>query len=247
MAGISLGLPNQLGDNRLGESAPTTPQWAPQEGKSVKPTNTTEVQRFQMGDRVVHSSKPEWGVGIVSTSSMGDHEGTPCQRLVIRFDRAGLKTVSTAFAKIELAGDRVGTVPEKESPLAQSQGDSNPILKGSIREIQQIMTSVPDAAKDPFATPAQRLKATLALYRFTDSGGALLDWAVMQSGLSDPLSKFTRHELEDFFGFFEKILWKHLGKMVREARDVPASELVQIRDSAPLAGQQALQRLHRSR
>jgi len=200
-----------------------------------------------MGDRVVHSSKPEWGVGIVSTSSMGDHEGVPCQRLVIRFDRAGLKTVSTAFAKIEAAGDRVGTVPEKESPQAQSEGEANPILKATLREVQDIMVSIPEAARDPFATPAQRLKATLGLYRFTSSGGPLIDWAVMQSGLSDPLTRFTRHELEDFFGFFEKILWKHLGKMVREARDVPASELIQIRDSAPLAGQQALQRLHRSR
>ncbi len=200
-----------------------------------------------MGDRVVHASQPEWGVGIVSTSSMGDHEGVPCQRLVIRFDRAGLKTVSTAFAKIEAAGDRVGVVTEKETITARSDGASNPILKATAREVMQIMTTIPDAARDPFATPGQRLKATLSLYRFTDSGGPLIDWAVMQSGLSDPLSKFTRHELEDFFGFFEKILWKHLGKMVREARDVPASELVQIRDSAPPAGRQALQRLHRSR
>ena len=217
----------------------------------MKPTSSigssTDIQRFQMGDRVIHAGQPEWGVGIVSTSSMGDHEGVPCQRLVIRFDRAGLKTVSTAFAKIQAAGDRIGTVPEKETPNAQSQGESNPILKASAREIQQIMVRIPDAAGDPFATPAQRLKATLSLYRFTDSGGPLIDWAVMQSGISDPLTKFTRHELEDFFGFFEKILWKHLGKMVREARDVPAAELVQIRDSAPLAGRQALQRLHRSR
>jgi len=213
----------------------------------LKPTNSIQDQRFQMGDRVVHADKPEWGVGIVSTSSMGDHEGVPCQRLVIRFDRAGLKTVSTAFAKIEPAGSRVGTVPEKESPNAQSAGGENPILNASPREIQQIMTSIPEAARDPFGSPAQRLRSTLMLYRFTASGGDLINWAVMQSGLSDPLSKFTRHELEDFFGYFEKILWKHLGKMVREARDVPVNELVQIRDSAPLAGQQALQRLHRSR
>ena len=200
-----------------------------------------------MGDRVIHGSKPEWGVGIVSTSSMGDHEGTPCQRLVIRFDRAGLKTVSTAFANIEPSGDRVGVVTEKETTTAKSDGQANPILKASHREVQDIMTQIPDAAKDPFATPGQRLKATLSLYRFTSSGGPLIDWAVMQSGLSDPLTRFTRHELEDFFGFFEKILWKHLGKMVKEARDVPASELVQIRDSAPQAGRDALQRLHRSR
>ncbi len=200
-----------------------------------------------MGDRVVHASKPEWGVGVVATSSMGDHEGVPCQRLAIRFDRVGLKTVSTAFAKIEPAGDRVGTVPEKETVAAKAQGESNPIFKASAREIQDIMTRIPEMARDPFVSPAQRLQATLDLYRFSSSGGALIDWAVMQSGLSDPLSKFTRHELENFFGFFEKILWKHLGKMVREARDVPAAELVRIRDSAPLAGQQALQRLHRSR
>ncbi len=209
--------------------------------------NPTQIQKFQMGDRVVHASKPEWGVGIVSTSSMGEHEGQPCQRLVIRFDRAGLKTVSTAFAKIEPAGNRVGTVPEKESASAKLDGLENPILKASAREVQDIMTRIPEAARDPFATPAQRLRSTLSLYRFTNSGAPLIEWAVMQSGLSDPLSRFSRPELEEFFGFFEKILWKHLGKMVREARDVPAAELVQIRDSAPIEGQHALQRLHRSR
>ncbi|MBO6513057.1 MAG: DUF3553 domain-containing protein [Phycisphaerales bacterium] len=213
----------------------------------MKQSNTTETQRFQMGDRVIHASKPEWGVGIVATSSMGDHEGVPCQRLAIRFDRAGLKTVSTAFADIQPAGDRVGVVTEKESLQARDDGSSNPIHNASAREIQDIMTKIPDAARDPFSTPAQRLKETLALYRFTASGGPLIDWAVMQSGLSDPLTKFTRPELEEFFGFFEKILWKHLGKMVREARDVPAAELVQIRDSAPPQGRDALQRLHRSR
>src|SRR5262245_5175983 len=57
------------------------------------------------GDSVIHADKPEWGSGEVLIAEQGIHEGKPCQRLTIRFTRAGMKTLSTAFANLKSAAD----------------------------------------------------------------------------------------------------------------------------------------------
>lgn len=210
---------------------------------STPPQNADSHPKFTLGDRVIHTGKPEWGSGAVSAASGIKHEGKPCQRLTIRFDRAGLKTISTAFAKIELASE----VADSIKPMLEEHHAPLPIASAGHREILEIMTKLPENARDPFATPAQRLEATLSLYRFTSTGGSLIDWAAAQCGLADPMSRFNRHELEDFYRMFEMNLRKHLGKVVRDANSVPAQELVRIAKSAPPAAQQALQKLHRPR
>ena len=199
--------------------------------------------RFSISDRVVHAAKPEWGSGTVTGAAGATHDGTPCQRLSIRFERAGLKTVSTAFADIRPAGE----VHRNLKPKLDAHHEPLPIESADRREIQDIMTRMPETARDPFATPAKRLEATLALFRFEAQGGSLLDWAAAQSGLPDPLSRFNRHELEEYYRMFEKNLRSHLSKVVREANNVPAQELVRIAKSAPPAARQALQKLHRPR
>ncbi|MEX0877058.1 MAG: hypothetical protein WD114_06325, partial [Phycisphaerales bacterium] len=105
------------------------------------------------------------------------------------------------------------------------------------RQVLTIMTGIPEKARDPFASPAQRLAATLSLYRFEGTGASLLDWAAAQSGLRDPLSRFNRHELEEYYRMFQKNLQTHLSRVVREANNVPAPELVRIAKSAPPAAQ----------
>tara|TARA_R100000687_G_scaffold73117_1_gene63632 strand:- start:1100 stop:1552 length:453 start_codon:yes stop_codon:yes gene_type:complete len=149
----------------------------------------------------------------------------------------------TGVAPIEAAGE----VAEVLKPKDDGHHDPLPIASAGHKELLEIMTRVPDRARDPFASPAQRLRATLDLYKFTGEGGGLVDWAAAQSGLADPLSRFNRHELEDYYRMFEKNLRKHLSQVVRDANNVPASELVQIAKSAPPAAQRALQKLHRPR
>lgn len=198
---------------------------------------------FSIGDRVIHAKKPEWGSGPVTAASNTNHEGKPCQRLTIRFDRAGLKTISTAFAPIQLASK----ISDAVKPMIEEHHAPLPIASAGHREILDIMTKLPENATDPFASPAQRLEATLSLYRFTSTGGSLIDWAAAQCGLADPMGRFNRHELEDFYRMFEMNLRSHLGKVVRDANTVPAQELVRIAKSAPPAAQIALQKLHRKR
>jgi uncharacterized protein DUF3553 len=207
------------------------------------PPLSPQKPKFALGDRVIHAGKPEWGSGAISAASSTLHEGKPCQRLTIRFDRAGLKTISTAFANIQLASQ----VADAIKPMIEEHHAPLPISSAGHREILEIMTGIPENARDPFATPAQRLEATLSLYRFTAAGGSLIDWAAAQCGLADPMGRFNRHELEDFYRLFQMNLRSHLSKVVKDANTVPVNELVRIRDSAPPAAQQALQNLHRRR
>ncbi len=165
------------------------------------------------------------------------HEGKPCQRLSIRFERAGTKTISTAFADLRPASEipRLPELKEEEpDPLAQAAFGAS---------VEQMMTSLPERATDPFTSLKSRLTATLDLYRFTESGGTLLDWAAIQTGLKDPLSRFNRHELEQWFAKFKIELDNHLRKLVRDIRRTEPATLDAVAATASPAAKAALRRV----
>jgi hypothetical protein len=167
---------------------------------------------FSKGDSIVHTGKPEWGAGKVLSAESYLHQGKPAQRLTIRFDRAGTKAISTAFADLRPASDMPRLLEaqhEEPDPLA---------LAAISADVEQLMTKLPDRATDPFSSLGARLTATLDLYRFADTGGALLDWAATQTGLKDPLSRFNRHELEQWFAKFKIELDSHLRKLLKDVR-----------------------------
>lgn len=218
----------------------------------------TTTKQWAFGDKVIHSAKPEWGTGVVTAASSTTHEGVPCQSLTIRFDRAGVKTISTAFAKLVPASEApilLAAAAADPSPAADHTGNGNgnglghrssaiggmePLVTPDPR---QIMTRLPEAATDPFVTPLARLKATLNLYKFVPTGSSLLDWAAIQSGLADPMSRFNRHELERFFEGFAVVRDAHLKKVVQEMKKTDPAGLAQAISQAPAAAQQAIRRL----
>ncbi|MFI4896889.1 MAG: DUF3553 domain-containing protein [Phycisphaerales bacterium JB059] len=196
---------------------------------------------FEIGDRVLHATKPEWGVGHIARASAETHEGRPVQRLTVRFERAGVKTLSTAHADLRPAP----TEPASDPAAPEGEQASEPVTP-------ERMISIPEPARDPFASPIDRLSQTLALYRFSNQGGSLLDWAAMQSGLADPLTRFSRHDLEDLYDRFNRTLDQHLGDLVVEVKkavgtSVRAEELQRVIAAAPPAARQALQRVRRTR
>jgi hypothetical protein len=191
---------------------------------------------WSKGDVVVHAGKPEWGAGHVLSAESFQHEGKTCQRLSIRFERAGTKNISTAFADLRSAAD-MPRIPElkhdEPDPLAQ-------VALGA--SVEQMMTTLPDRATDPFSSLKSRLTATLELYRFTETGGALLDWAAIQTGLKDPLSRFNRHELEQWFGKFKIELDNHLRKLLKDIRRSEPSTIDAVAATASPAAKAALRR-----
>lgn len=188
---------------------------------------------FSMGDRVLHPAKPEWGTGVVISAAPARQDGRVCQRLQIRFDREGLKTISTAFVDLRPVGAESSAIAELE-PVTQEAAERS-------------LGDLPDAATDPFAAPGARLKATLSQYRYGSSAGDLIAWATDRTGLADPLTLFSRHDLESAFERWKRTLDGHLKKLVRECKDMAPAELAPIVNGAPDAAREALKRVNRGR
>lgn len=196
----------------------------------------TEIE-WKAGDRVVHRGKPEWGVGSVTAAQSVIQDGKRCQSITIRFENGGLKTVSTAFARLAAAGRGSGAA---ENP----KGTWLDELEAS--DVKDRLSELPEETRDPFAPLSARLSATLGQYRFSDGGGSLLAWASAQTGLSDPLSRLNRHELEEAFRRFRMSLDKHLASLLDQARREGLA-IDPISATAPEGARQALQRAHRRR
>jgi hypothetical protein len=203
------------------------------------------------GENVVHATRPEWGAGEILVAEPVVHEGRPCQRLTIRFTRAGTKTVSTAFAELRPAADMPRLPPEAvaEEPQATSRAvpqptpTTDPIVRAEVEAtVSEMLTRLPEVATDPFSSLRSRLEATLDLYKFTPSGGSLLDWAAIQTGLKDPLARFNRHELEQWFQRFQFELDAHLKKLVRDVRKQDPQALAELSAEATPAARTALRR-----
>lgn len=200
---------------------------------------------WSKGDRVIHASKPEWGVGEVLSAeataatapTAANSPATSVQRLMIRFERGGTKTLSTEFAELKPLGD----MPlRRTAPTEEGQVFS---FAPTASELKEIMTRLPEEATDPFVSLAKRLSATLGCYRFGDTSGSLLDWACVQTGLRDPLSRFNRHELEQWYTKFKIEADDHLKKLCRDMRraDVKLFEATIL--PADAAAKQALRRI----
>jgi hypothetical protein len=229
---------------------------------------------FKQGDRVTHRNRPEWGAGTVTLAEPATHNGAACQRLTIRFDRAGAKVLSTGLAPLEaFAGSKFdggldAGVESNSSRQTTGNGalasaglsglprttvnadlEPDPLLslKPTASEKREMLLKVPDDATDPFVTPRKRLERTLALFRFSAHGGSLLDWAAMQTQLKDPLSAFNRHELEDAFKWFQNRLEQHLRTVLREVRKADPGAIEELSKTAVPAARQALIRANNER
>ncbi len=192
---------------------------------------------FGFGDRVIHAGKPEWGIGVVSGAQNVNQDGKPCQRLTIRFERAGLKTVSTAVASIRPA-DQADAPAKSVAPKPGTEHGEGATWLDDLEagNPAEIMARLPESCTDPFKSLGNRIKSTLGLFRFSESGGGLLDWAAAQTGMKDPLSRFSRHELEQFYTRFKANRDSHLRQLALEALKKDPGCLRQAAENAPAQG-----------
>lgn len=208
----------------------------------------TTTRQWAFGDRIVHAQRPEWGTGVISSAASAQHEGQTCQMLTIRFERAGLKTLSTAFAAL-LPANQASIAHAHAAIAAQERASAEPdpftaeVAAQTADQVKEALTRVPENARDPFMPFAARMKATFDLYRFGKQGGVLLDWASAQTGMADPMSLFSRHDLEQAFDRFTVNRDQHLKKLVLDFKKQDASALQKALASAPIGAQQALRRM----
>lgn len=191
---------------------------------------------FKFGDRVVHTGKAEWGEGVVTGAQPATQDGKPCQRVTVRFDRVGIKALSTALAPLQKVEDR----PQIDAALANAGTDW--LASVGSKQVMEIMTKLPEPATDPFSSAERRLAATLGLYKFKINGGSLIDWAIQQTGLKDPLSRFNRHDLEEFFKRFENNRNQHLKKLASDMQRTDRATYDRVMASAPSEARDALRR-----
>lgn len=192
---------------------------------------------FSFGDRVLHNTKPEWGHGVVSAVQNIQEGGVPAIRLTIRFDRAGLKTITMPPAELRHAHDE----PPPAADVATGGGWLGELEKGTVDEM---MSRLPENTRDPFISAQARIENTLKLYRFGEQGSALLDWAAAQTGLKDPMTRFGRHELETLFKRYAVERDQHLKKLVIESRRTDAPMVERLLASGPSSARDALRKLN---
>ncbi|MDY7108272.1 MAG: DUF3553 domain-containing protein [Planctomycetota bacterium] len=203
-------------------------------------------ERFEFGDRVRHTERPEWGIGSVLRAEEVSLNGRVAQRLSVRFSGVGVKKLVTGEAPLKHVAEETATVGDDDqaTPLAEWDKVSSSEWLGPLarRKIEETMIALPAEARDPFASVARRLGFVLNLYRFDRSGRGLIDWAVAQSGLDDPLTRFNRHELEQYFDRWAVERDAQLGRLLQEAA-FDSRLLEHLLAQAPPDAERAVRRL----
>ena len=115
-------------------------------------------------------------------------------------------------------------------------------LDAALNNPIEMMTRLPESVTDPFVSLRKRTQAAVALYKFGESAGGLLDWAAVQTGLRDPMTRFNRHELERLFERFRINLDAHLRKLVKDVRRQDPAALAEATSAAGPLAKQALRR-----
>ena len=200
-----------------------------------------EAPQFRLGDVVVHTRRPEWGQGVVERASQVMHQGQPGQRLLVSFAHRGRITLNTALAPLA-SKDATKQMRSSTSSVSSGQGWLGTLSENKDNQEHELL-ALPEAMTDPFASVGNRLGATLESYRFSTEARCLLDWAIAQTGLQDPLTKYTRHELEEAFRRFARDRDRHLSDLVRQIKRNGKIELLNeaLQQSRSAAASQALQ------
>ncbi len=210
---------------------------------------------YSFGDRVRHVTRPEWGVGDVVRVERFTKDGEARVKLSIRFPSEGLKTLSVPPAPIEHCTN--GAAEHHDAPAPRASGsDTDPQWDridqdGWLGEIAkkktaEAITEIPQEARDPFRTLEQRLRFTLGLYRFSKQDRSLVAWAVAQTGMDDPLTRYSRPELEQFFDRWSYERDVQLKRLLDEARHEQGMVRKCVADAAPDA-QRAVRRFNGGR
>ena len=200
---------------------------------------------FEKGDRVAHPKRPEWGTGTVKDVQKIMHEGRSAQRLTIDFANKGKAVLNSAMAPLERRGiARVAAAPQSgnyngsASKLWAGHPDQHTDdadrtrpaddrdaadrdnwldeLEGKTARSREELWQLNDAMTDAFRSPEDRLKAILDSYRYSTDPKSILVWATAQTGHDDPLSHYTRTDLEQAFPRFARERDQQLRTLVRD-------------------------------
>lgn len=174
-----------------------------------------------VGQRVSLVTRPEWGVGdVLRVQQVGD-----AWRVSIQFP-TGHRQLMSPPAKFVSPGQ--AAVKRESGWLDQAAGSD---LDAKLR-------TVPEDLRLFLGTALQKFAALLPLYELSDDPKELIRWATAQTGVSQPLTYWTRDELAAAFAVFCRDRDTH----IREALDriAKAGALDEARALLKQAGPQTL-------
>ncbi|MCA9279422.1 MAG: hypothetical protein H6815_08990 [Phycisphaeraceae bacterium] len=186
---------------------------------------------------------PEWGTGTVAKAERVTVQEKACQRLQIRFDRGGLKTVATAIAPIVSADD-----PDTTLQPRAMEGDGSKVAlpawleNATEDDVRARFGRLPEKITDRRVPVAERFQACLGLFRWTTEPRSLVDWAAVQTGLPEPLAVFTRGQLENYFEKYRLNRDSALRQIVEIGKRECHPEMVKILAAVDRQTQLAVQR-----
>jgi len=178
--------------------------------------------------------------------------GSMTPRVTVRFPNTGIKVLAALPIPLEVVnGNAVDRSDDGEHVSALATAFESPDWLAPVAQKNALkaMTILPMAVRDPFLSTRERLKNTLELYRFDRTAGKLIDWAVAQTRMNDPLSKFTRHELEEYFDRWAQERDAHFNKLMDEVRREPelVAEIESVIERAPAQAQRMVRQRISSR
>lgn len=198
------------------------------------------------GDRVAHPKFPEWGSGAVIKVETTAVQGEPTTRVTVRFSSGGLKSFVGDSLPLELlaVGHEMPGDRECKRPAISEVEDLERagLTQAVEQKLLEIMHSIPLACRDPFNTSEHRLRRTLELYKYDMSGRGLMEWAMAQTGMDDPLTRFNRTELEVFFKHYSHELNQHLAKLLSEMRE-ETDTVLRLVAEAPQRAKRAVEKM----
>lgn len=148
----------------------------------------------------------------------------------------------------------LGSTATAEKAANDSSGSGGWLasLENRNKTNAQNLGELPEGMTDPFSSDRQRLKVILESYRFDPdaataqtmrnpryrpnpfdsryvaSGKRLTEWAIAQTGLEDPLSDYSRHEIEEAYARFSQARDQALKELIQQMRKTqPQSTLEQ--------------------
>jgi len=201
---------------------------------------------IEFGDRVTHPKFPEWGSGAVIKVENTPVNGAPSIRVTVRFAHAGLKKFvgDSIPLDVMVSGHAMPGDGDCKRPAISEVEDleRSGLTQAVEQKLEEIMFNIPLACRDPFNTIEHRMRRTLDLYKYDTTGKGLMEWAMAQTGMDDPLTRFNRTELEVYFKQYTFLLEQHLSKLLSEMYE-DKSSLNRLLAEAPEGARRAVAKL----
>lgn len=141
-----------------------------------------------VGQKVQIPARTDWGVGIVRKVASTSVAGVATHRVTIQFAH-GTRLLIVPPARIAL--------PQEEVQREKGWLDSI-----SANSLDDRLRRVPDEILRVLGSTRQRLAAVYPLFRYTAEPKSIQTWARRQTGVGDPLSQWSRDELQIAFDAF---------------------------------------------